>query len=51
MLFLGLSWINNSMRNVEDDIDYTIDERGSEQILLLTKDVEQIEVEVITTSE
>ncbi len=50
MLFLGLSWINNSMRNVEDDIDYTIDERGSEQILPLTKDVEQIEVEVITTS-
>ncbi len=39
------------MRNVEDDIDYTIKERGSEQILSSKKDVLQKEVEDIPTTE
>ena len=51
LLFLGLSWINTSMKNVEDDIDYSIDEGGSKQIIPTTMDVEQNEVEVIPTSE
>lgn len=51
LLFLGLSWINTSMRNVEDDIDHTTDERGSEPILSSKKDVLQKEVEDIPTTE
>ncbi|MCK4844620.1 MAG: hypothetical protein KAS95_03005, partial [Candidatus Heimdallarchaeota archaeon] len=51
LLFLGLSWINTSMRNVEDDIDYTSNERGSEPILSSKKDVVQKEVDDIPTSE
>lgn len=51
LLFLGLFWINTSMRNVEDDIDYTTDERGSEPILSSKKDFIQEEVDDIPTSE
>jgi len=45
LLFLGLSWINTSMRNVEDDIDYTINDRGSEQILPSNEDIVQMNSE------
>ncbi len=47
LLFLGLSWINTSMRNVEDDIDYTIDEKGSEPNSSICEDIVQTNSEVI----